>query len=95
MKKDKDTKQAKRKKEFSKIMAVISITMWVIVNIFGLVMVAFTMDASPLAYVIPSVDAVVGVVLTAYYAKAKLENQIKLKRLYGDGVMNDCDNGVY
>lgn len=82
MKKDKDTKQAKRKKEFSKIMAVISITMWVIVNIFCLVMVVFTMDTSPLAYVIPSVDAVTGAIIGFYLWKARTENQIKLKKIY-------------
>lgn len=72
-----------RKTEFSKIMAVIAVTMWIAVNLFGMAMVIYTMDSSPLMYVIPSVDAVVAAVLCYYYSKAKAENQIKLKRLYG------------
>ncbi len=74
----------KRKHEYSKIIASISIAMWIFVNMYALVMMALTLDLSPLAYVIGSVDAVVAIVLTAYYAKAKLENQIKLRKQYGD-----------
>lgn len=81
-KKVESTKVEKRKKEFSKVMAVIAVVMWVIVNIFGMAMVVFTMDTSPLAYVIPSVDAVVGAVLAFYMWKARAENQIKLKKIY-------------
>ena len=82
-------KNEKRRREFSKIMAVIAITMWVFVNLFGMAMVIFTMDTSPLMYVIPSVDAVVAAVLCYYFSKAKAENQIKLKRLYGVDVAID------
>lgn len=82
-------KDEKRRREFSKIMAVIAITMWVFVNLFGMAMVIFTMDTSPLMYVIPSVDAVVAAVLAFYLWKARAENQIKLKRLYGVDVEMD------
>ena len=78
-------KHMKRKRpEFSKIVAVIGIVMWLVVNIFGMTMMALTYDLSPLAYVIGSVDAVVAVVLGFYYWKAKAENQIKLKQEYGE-----------
>lgn len=77
------SRKAKRKPEFSKIMAVIAISMWVFVNLFGMAIVIFTMDASPLTYVIPSVDAVVAIVCGYYFWKARAENQIKLKRIYG------------
>ena len=83
MVKNKKSSKKDRKVEFSKIMAVIAVAMWIIVNLFGMAMVIFTMDSSPLMYVIPSVDAVVAAVLCYYYSKAKAENQIKLKRLYG------------
>lgn len=87
----KHTKQ-KRKPEFSKVVAVIGIVMWLIVNIFGMAMMVLTYDLTPLAYVIGSVDAVVAVVLGFYYWKAKAENQIKLKKEYGelaDGIVNE------
>lgn len=72
-----------RKTEFSKIMAVIAVTMWITVNLFGMAMVIYTMDSSPLMYVIPSVDAVVAAIIGFYLWKARAENQIKLKRIYG------------
>lgn len=74
----------KKKKEFSKIMAVISIVMWLVVNIFGMVMIVVTLDSSPMAYILPSIDAVVAVVLGFYFWKARAENQIKLKKVYKD-----------
>ena len=82
----------KRKLEFSKVVAVIGIVMWLIVNIFGMTMMVVTYDLTPLAYVIGSVDAVVTVVLGFYYWKAKAENQIKLKKEYGelaDSIVNE------
>lgn len=82
-------KNEKKRWEFSKVMAVIAITMWVFVNLFGMAMVIFTMDSSPLMYVIPSVDAVVAAILGFYLWKARAENQIKLKRLYGVDVSMD------
>lgn len=93
-------KNEKKRWEFSKVMAVIAITMWVFVNLFGMAMVIFTADTSPLMYVIPSVDAVVAAVLCYYFSKAKAENQIKLKRLYGvdvsmDGFYFDSTNSPY
>lgn len=76
-------KTEKKRREFSKIMAVIAIAMWVFANLFGMAMVVFTLDTSPLMYVIPSVDAVVASIIGFYLWKARTENQIKLKRIYG------------
>lgn len=76
------TKKTKKKLEFSKIMAVIAIVMWLIVNLFGLAMMAITFDLTPMGYIIGSVDAVVAVVMGFYFNKAKVENQIKLKQAY-------------
>ena len=77
-------KHVKKKFEFSKIVAVLAILMWVSVNVFGCAMIVITLDTSPLVYIIASIDAVVAVVLGCYYHKAKMENVIKLKRQYGD-----------
>lgn len=74
----------KKKKEFSKIMAVIAVVMWLLVNFFGMAMMAVTLDLTPMAYVLPSIDAVVAVVLGFYFWKARAENQIKLKQIYKD-----------
>lgn len=79
-------KQQKKKKkfEFSKVVAVIAILMWLTVNLFGMAMTAMTYDLTALVYIIGSVDAVVAIVLGFYYGKAKAENQIKLKIAYGE-----------
>ena len=76
-------KHVKQKREFSKIMAVIAVGMWLLVNLFGLAIVALTFDTTPMMYIVPSVDAVVAVVLSFYFWKARAENQIKLKKIYG------------
>ena len=76
-------KPVKKHFEFSKFMALIAIGMWLSANIFGMAMMVYTLDLSPMAYVIPSVDAVVACTLVFYYKKAGQENQIKLKRIYG------------
>ena len=77
-------KMAKKRMEFSKVMAVITIFMWMIVNIFCMVIVVVTFDTTPLAYIVPSIDGALAVVLGFYYWKAKAENQIKLKMEYGE-----------
>lgn len=69
--------------EFSKIIAVIAIVMWILVNAFSMVMIAITLDISGLMYIVGSVDAVVAIVYTTYSIKAKAENMIKLRRIYG------------
>ena len=73
-------KRIKKKREFSKVISSISIGMWLLVNFYAMVLMAITLDLSPLVYVIGSVDAVVAVVLASYFNKAKLENQIKLQK---------------
>lgn len=73
----------KRRPEFSKVIAVVGLAMWIIVNIYGMVLMAVTLDLSSLVYVIGSADAVVAIVYTTYSIKAKAENVIKLKKIYG------------
>ena len=82
----------KTKMEFSKkILLVAGITNLAVI-IFACVMMWRTFDTSPLAYLIPSVAAEVATGTGYYYWKAKAENQIKLKQIYGnqaDEVAND------
>ena len=72
-----------KKAEFSKVIAVIAIVIWITVIIFSMVMIAVTLDTSGLMPLFESVSAVVGIVYTTYSLKAKAENLIKLKRIYG------------
>ncbi|MBQ7540667.1 MAG: hypothetical protein IJT44_00060 [Clostridia bacterium] len=76
-------KKEKKPLEFSKIIVVLTIIMWLTVNIFGMVMMAITRNLSPMVYIIASVDAVMAVIVTFYSRKACAENVIKLKSLYG------------
>lgn len=71
------------KHEFSKTIAVIGIMFWITVNLYGMIMMAITLDLSSLVYVIGSADAVVAIIYTTYSIKAKAENMIKLKKIYG------------
>ena len=72
-----------RRLEFSKVIVVLATTMWMAVNVFGMVMMAVTRNLSPMVYVLASVDAVMACVCTVYSIKARSENVIKLKKLYG------------
>jgi len=71
------------KHEFSKTIAIIGIVFWITVNVYGMIMMAITLDLASLMYVIASADAVVAIVYTTYSIKAKAENMIKLKKFYG------------
>ncbi|MEG1894660.1 MAG: hypothetical protein RR162_00370 [Oscillospiraceae bacterium] len=73
-----------RKKEFSKkILFAVAIATTIIVA-FSLAIVWKTGDTSPLGYIIPGVFAELATATGFYYWKAKAENQIKLKQLYGE-----------
>ena len=82
----------KKKFEFSKVIAVIGISVWLILTAFCMVMMAITLDLTPMAYVMPSIDAVIGVILGFYFWKAKAENQIKLKKIYKEQVPDSEDD---
>lgn len=73
-----------KKLEFSKIIVILATSMWLLVNLFGMVMMVVTLDLTPMIYVIGSVDAVMAVCCAVYSSKAKAENMIKLKKIYGD-----------
>ena len=66
--------------------------MWVVVTVYALVIMALFRDLNPLAYVIGSVDAVVGLIFPFYFRKAGRENEIKLRQEYGDIAKETADN---
>ena len=82
----------RKKREFSKIIATIGMIMWVVVTVYALVIMALFRDLNPLAYVIGSVDAVVGLIFPFYFRKAGRENEIKLRQEYGDIAKETADN---
>lgn len=63
------------------------------VLIFACIMIWRTMDLSPLSYLIPAAAAEMATATGFYYNKAKMENQIKLKKLYGDKYVPGEDIG--
>ena len=72
-----------KKFEFSKLITLTALVLWVSVIIFGIVMVAITLDLTGLVVIVGSVDAVVAIVYPTYAKKATAENMIKLKKIYG------------
>ena len=81
-------KSRKKKREFSKIIITIVGAVTLVVSAFTMAVVWKTSDTAPLAYLIPSV----GELATAtgfYFSKAKAENRIKLRKLYGPEIYND------
>lgn len=81
---NKKTQKNRRKRlEFSKVIVILATSMWIVVNVFGMVMMAITRNLQPMVYVLASVDAVMACVCTVYSVKARSENVIKLKKIYG------------
>ena len=70
----------KRKLEFSKKILLFAAIVNIVVIVFTLVMIWRTCDLSPLAYLIPAVAAGTATGTGFYYAKAKVENRIKLMK---------------
>ena len=69
--------------EFSKLIMIFAMAINAVVIIFAMVMIAVTLDLAPLAYLIPAVAAELAAGSAFYYAKAKVENRIKLMKQYG------------
>ncbi|MCQ4894900.1 hypothetical protein [Anaerotruncus sp. DFI.9.16] len=73
-------RKTKQKVEFSKKILLFAAVINLVVIVFTLVVVWRTCDLSPLAYLIPSVAAETATGTGFYYAKAKVENRIKLMK---------------
>lgn len=73
----------KAKIEFSKALFVGVTVITLAVTLFACLLMWHTQDASALAYLIPAVYAELAAATGFYLNKAKAENQIKLKQIYG------------
>lgn len=70
------------KKEFSKKIFNIVITLFIVVILYSMILMWVTGDASPLCYLIPSVSGLAATSVGFYYHKAQVENRIKLSKEY-------------
>lgn len=82
-------KSRKKKREFSKIIITIVGAVTLVVSAFTMAVVWKTSDTAPLAYLIPSVFGELANATGFYFSKAKAENRIKLRKLYGPEIYND------
>lgn len=80
----------KQKIEFSKLILYVMGAVTVGVTAFTLIMIWRTENLEPLAYLIPAVFAELATATGFYYSKAKAENRIKLRKLYGPEIYNDA-----
>lgn len=76
--------------ETSKVILFIVGAVTVGVTAFTLIMIWRTENLEPLAYLIPAVFAELATATGFYYSKAKAENRIKLRKLYGPEIYNDA-----
>lgn len=66
--------RSKKKIEYSKRIVAIVLSFCIVVTVFAMVIMWVTKDTSPLAYLIPSVFAETGIVISFYLDKSKKEN---------------------
>ena len=71
--------------EFSKKIFYMVTGLTILVTMFSMALMWITRDTSALSVLIPAVFAEFATATGFYYAKAKKENEIKLKMLYGAG----------
>ena len=75
-------KENKPKKEFSKKIFNIVITLFIIVIFYAMALMWKTNTTDGLMYLIPAVGTLTSVTIGFYYWKAKMENMIKLSKEY-------------
>lgn len=73
----------KQPTEFSKKLLYVIFAVTGVIIAFTLAIIWRTGDTSPLAYLIPSVFVEVATATGFYYWKARKENEIKLRGIYG------------
>ena len=73
-------KENKPKKEFSKKIFNIVITLFIIVIFYAMALMWKTNTTDGLMYLIPAVGTLTSVTIGFYYWKAKMENMIKLSK---------------
>lgn len=89
------SRSKRHKTEFSKKLLYVIFIVTGIIIAFTLYIVWRTEDTSPLAYLIPAIFAEVATATGFYYWKARKENEIKLKRIYGDFYREENDYEGY
>ena len=82
-------KSRKKKREFSNIIITIVGAVKLVVSAVTMAVVWNSSDTAPLAYLIPSVFGELATATGFYFSKAKAENRIKLRKLYGPEIYND------
>ena len=86
-------RRRRTKVEFSKkIMLFAGLTNVIVIG-FTLIMVWRTCDLSPLQFLIPAVAAETATGTAFYYAKAKVENRIKLAKKYKMDISTNDEMG--
>lgn len=80
-------KKHKKKKEYSKVVVAIVLLFCTVVTVFAMTLMWITKDTSALAYLIPSVFAETGAVISFYLKKSEKENISK----YGNQERNGVD----
>ena len=75
-------RKQKRPIEFSKKILIVVGVINVVIIAFTLVVIWRTFDLTPLNYLIPAIAAETATGTGFYYSKAKVENRIKLMKLY-------------
>lgn len=73
-------KENKPKKEFSKRIFNIVITLFIIVIFYAMALMWKTNTTDGLMYLIPAVGTLASVTIGFYYWKAKMENMVKLSK---------------
>ena len=79
-----------KKFEFSKVIVIFSGAVVILITAFTMFMIYDTKNLDPLVYLIPAAFGAFGTAAGFYYSKAKLENQIKLRKKYGSEIYNDA-----
>ena len=86
----------KKKKEFSKKIFNIVITIFIVVVLYSMALMWKTENTDALAYLLPAVGALAATATGFYYNKAKLENRIKLSKEYETSMeeIEDMENQI-
>lgn len=84
--------------EFSKVILFAISAVLLIVIIFSMIMMAVTSDLTPLDWILGGLFSLADVAVAFYYWKARKENEIKLRVIYGkemaDGTKSNDETDV-
>ena len=78
--------------EFSKVILFAISAVLLIVIIFSMIMMAITSDLTPLDWILGGLFSLADVAVAFYYWKARKENEIKLRVIYGKEVAGGTES---